>query len=77
MSQLEVIVSAIDNVVRAQGAKIKKRKPRPSLIVPYRTLEEEKAIDDLPRVEDLILELSGGITVVNFETEGLKPYDGR
>ena len=62
---LEVIVSAIDNVVRAQGGKIKKRKPRASLIVPYTEEGLEKANDDLPNVNDLIKALGGGETFVN------------
>lgn len=66
-SQLELILSSLDNVMRVQGAKIKKRKPQESLIKPYVTSEEIKAIDDLPLASDIISEITGGITVVNIE----------
>jgi hypothetical protein len=66
-TKLEVILGAIDNVMRVQGAKVKKRKPTKSLIRPYRNPKDIKAIDDLPNVADVISQLSGGTTIVNME----------
>lgn len=66
-SQLEVILASMDNLMRVQGAKVKKRKPHESLIRPYRDPSEQKATDDLPRVEDVVNALTGGVTVVNME----------
>lgn len=68
--KLEAVIGAIDNVVRAHGAKIKKRKPRKSLIRPYQSPDDIKAIDDLPLLDDVLQALSGGTTIVNME--GLK-----
>lgn len=73
LSKLETIVMAIDNVVRAQGAKLKKRKVRKSLIKPY-TKDGKKAVEDLPLMGDVIQQLTGGITIVNIDIEGLKEY---
>lgn len=65
--QHEELLATLENVMRAQGAKIKERRPTPSLIQPYRNPTDIKAIDDLPYVGDVLRELTGGMTIVNME----------
>jgi hypothetical protein len=70
-NKLDVLLAAIDNLLRAQGAKVKKRKAQKSLIGPYRD-PDAKAEDDLPLVDDIIAQLTGGRTVVHMEGIGKK-----
>lgn len=61
----EAILASIDNVLRSNGAKVPKRKPFKSIIQPFRN--EDQPEDDLPLIDDLVKELSGGATVVNMK----------
>lgn len=63
----EALLHSIDNVIRANGGKIAKRKIQPSLIRSYKDPNEAQATDDLPDLADVIAELSGGVTVLSIE----------
>lgn len=62
---LDAILAGVDNLLRAQGQKVKKRKPRKSSIKPYDD-GVRKEVDDLPLVDDVIQQLTSGKTVVQF-----------
>ena len=61
----EALLSALDNVMRVQGAKIPKRKPSKSVIVPYNKNTNKET--DVPSITDLINDYSGGLTVLDMK----------
>lgn len=70
LDMLESIHGAIENLMRAQGAKIPKRKNRDRLV----KVEEKK--DEVPLIDDLLEAFAGGTSVININESELPKWQG-